>query len=259
MEREISKLKANPQNPRGAVERDAAFRDLAASIKSQGILQPILITPSGLIVAGHRRVAAAEEAGLKTVPVVVREMSRIEQLQAMLAENLLRADLNVLQEGAAYNLLVEYGLKTSEIAKAVGVAGTRVADCIAVLSLHVDVQRQFAWGVLPLSCARVLARVTPAQKQIEWADRAVKDKLNGPALDNAINAGAARSASSHARGGATANGSNPRFLREMIDHLENMEEQLNAFPDFRTVQSLLRQATNQMIEKLQKMRRTKAA
>jgi len=247
-EREISKLKANPQNPRGAVEHDAAFSDLVASIKTMGVLQSVLITPTDLIVAGHRRVEAAEEAGLTSVPVVVKKLSKIEQLQAMLAENLQRADLNVLQEGAAYNVLVGYGLTVSQIAKAIGVKSQQVSDCIAVQGLTVEVQRQFAWGMLPVSCASPLVPLSPAD-QITWADRAIASKWNGAALRDAIKR------PEHSNGHNTVSQTRLPHLRDMIRQLEEWDELLDTYEGVRPIQTLLRQAASQMIEHLQASRR----
>ena len=247
-EREISKLRANPQNPRGAVERDAAFNELVASIKTLGVLQSVLITPNDLIVAGHRRVEAAEEAGLKTVPVVVKKLSKIEQLQAMLAENLQRADLNVLQEGAAYSLLVEYGLTVSQIAKAIGLKSQRVSDCIAVQGLTVEVQRQFAWGMLPVSCATPLVPLSPSD-QIIWTERAIAEKWSGDALRNAMKA------PERSNGHKAAPAKPLPSLRYMVQQLEDMDELLDTYEGFRPTQILLRQAASQMIDRLQTSRR----
>lgn len=244
--REISKLKANPQNPRGAVERDAAFWELVASIKTQGVLQSVLITPNDLIVAGHRRVEAAEEVGLKTVPVVVKELSKIQQLQAMLAENLLRADLNVLQEGSAYNVLLEYGLTVSQISKAIGIPSQRVSDCIAVQSLPQDVQRQFACGVIPVSCAGVLSALPTPAEQARWANEAIAHKWSSVALRNAIHK-PERSNGQH----KSQSTKSPRNLREIIQQLETLDEQLEQYSDMRPVQLLIRQAASQMITKVQ--------
>lgn len=185
--REISKLKPNPQNPRGAVAHDSALLELAASIKSHGVLQPLVITPNDLIVAGHRRFEAAKLAGLESVPVVVKKLSQIEQLQIMLIENLQRADLNVVQEGAAFKALVDYGLTPSQIAKATGISGSRISNCIAIQVLPPDVQTKFAAKQIALSCATVLTTLTTAEDQSFWASAAAGGKWNSDDLRHAIN------------------------------------------------------------------------
>lgn len=264
-QRQVSQLKTNPNNPRGPVEHDVALRELAMSIQSQGVLQPIIITENDYIVAGHRRVAAAKLAGLESVPVIVKKVSQVEQLQMMLVENLQRADLNVLQEGFAYKLLADYGLNISQISKAIGVQGSRVTNCMAIVGLPGEVQRQFAWGVLPVDCARVLSGLPNTEKQIEWADYAVQHKCNGRGLDAAIQGKkrerrsimtasrvitVAPQTASEPLSPVKERGGPPQ-LRNMLQRLEEMDEALDGYPDFRVVQSLLRQASSQMIEKLQ--------
>src|SRR5712691_817921 len=90
--RPIVSLRANPLNPRGELHT-AGLDELAESIHAQGVLQPLLITPLGVVVAGHRRLAAARQAGLSDVPVVVRDLNQVQQQEIMLVENLQRQDL----------------------------------------------------------------------------------------------------------------------------------------------------------------------
>lgn len=247
--REISTLKINPQNPRGAVTHDVALRELAMSISSVGVIEPIIITPNDLIVAGHRRVEAAKLANLTEVPVIVRKVSQSEQLQIMLIENLQRASLNLLQEGAAYIKLVEYGLTPSQISKTIGVAGSRVANCVAVQGLTEDTQRRFAWGEIHLSCAIVLAAL-PIEAQETWAERAATGKMNGAALQDAIkNPSAQRKSPQYKTKIKSTLPSSLRSVRDMIQWLEAIDEHLESSPHLRPVQSLIRQAVTQLIEK----------
>jgi ParB family chromosome partitioning protein len=92
-------LKPNPLNPRGDVDA-SGLDDLAASIHAQGVLQPLLITPDGVVVAGHRRLAGARMAGLEQVPVVVRDLDPVQQQEIMLVENLQRQDLSPVRRPA---------------------------------------------------------------------------------------------------------------------------------------------------------------
>jgi ParB family chromosome partitioning protein len=89
-------LSPNPLNPRGAVD-GPGLDELAASIRAQGVLQPLLITPDGVVVAGHRRLAAARIAGLDEVRVVVRDLDPVQQQEIMLVENLQRQDLSAIE------------------------------------------------------------------------------------------------------------------------------------------------------------------
>jgi ParB family chromosome partitioning protein len=94
--RPIHLLRPNPLNPRGELD-PAGLDELADSIRAQGVLQPLLVTPDGTVVAGHRRLAAARQAGLTEVPVMVRDLDRAQQQEIMLVENLQRQDLSPVE------------------------------------------------------------------------------------------------------------------------------------------------------------------
>lgn len=242
-ERELAKLKANPHNPRGAITHDIALRELAMSIKTQGVLQPLLVTPSGYIIAGHRRAEAAKLAGLKTVPVIQKEMSPAEQVQVMLIENLQRADLTVLQEGAAYVWLISQGLTASQLGKALGMQTQRISDCVAVQSLPAHVQQSFAMNLLPLSCASPLAALSNDNDKLFWSSEAVRNKLNGVALRNAID----REGKSQRRVVK-----NPeQLVAHFILQLKRIDEKLDYDEGLREVQVLLRQAVRLLQKKRQ--------
>lgn len=141
--REISQLRVNPNNPRGEVVVDDSLRELAASIQSQGVLQPILITPDGTIVCGHRRVKACELAAVRTIPVVMRNLTEQQQLQVMLIENLQREDLTTLQTAKAYRILIDHGLSITQIAKATGFRSESISRHLDILQLHPDLHSHF--------------------------------------------------------------------------------------------------------------------
>jgi len=94
--RPVNDLRPNPLNPRGELHV-AGLDELADSIRAQGVLQPLLVTPGGVVVAGHRRLAAARMAGLSEVPVVVRDLDAVQQQEIMLVENLQRQDLSAVE------------------------------------------------------------------------------------------------------------------------------------------------------------------
>lgn len=148
--RKLSELRANPLNPRGEVTHDVSLRELAMSIKAQGVLQPVLITPAGLIVAGHRRVEAAKLADLSEVPVIVRELNDAEQLQVMLVENLQRNDLTLMQTARAYRTLTERGLSVPVIAQSIGVTKRSVNEHLMVFKLPTELLDYFERGILGL-------------------------------------------------------------------------------------------------------------
>jgi ParB family chromosome partitioning protein len=241
--RKVSELKVNPQNPRGWIGHDVALRELAMSIQSQGVLQPIIITPNNVIVAGHRRVKAAALVGVETVPVIIKTLSKSEQLQWMLIENLQREDLTLLQEGASYARLIETGLTPSQVSKAIGIPGQRISDCLAVQQCPPAIQRMFALNELQLSCASPLAAISNEEDQLHWAAEAVKGKYSGTRLRAVIDA----------EGKPRKIVANPNaVIEQAIIQLKHMDERLDFDPKLRGVQTLLRQAVLALIKSKEK-------
>ena len=177
----VDELRPNQANPRGEVSPDSVT-ELADSIRAQGVLQPILCTPSGIVVAGHRRLAAARLAGLREVPVIVRELSESEQLAAMLVENLEREDLTPLQEARAYARLKGMHLTNMDIARRVGVPAHRVQKLLAILNLTPEVQAMFESYELPESLAVVLLKVPDPDRQRRLASIASRRGLTTKTL-----------------------------------------------------------------------------
>jgi len=171
--RPIASLRPHPDNPRGRID-PAGLGELAASIRAQGILQPLLVTPEGLVVAGHRRLAAATIAGMAHVPVIIRSLTRDEQLAIMLVENIQREDLSPLQEARAYRSLLDLGLGRSEIARRVGVTAARISERLNILRLDPEVQGMFDRGQLPITLARPLLQITDWPTQRRLATLSVK-------------------------------------------------------------------------------------
>ena len=130
----ISRIRGNPYQPRQRVEQQA-LESLAGSIAIHGVLQPVLVTEvldGYQLVAGERRVRAAQMAGLDRVPAIVRQMAQRDQLAVALVENVQRADLNAMEEAHAYRQLAdEFGLTQDEIATRVGRARSTVANTLA--------------------------------------------------------------------------------------------------------------------------------
>lgn len=184
----LARLTPNPLNPRGPVD-PASVEELAASMRSQGILQPLLITPAGVIVAGHRRHAAATIAGLAEAPVVIRELTETEQLELMLVENLQRADLTAVQEARAYQQLLDKGLSQGDVVRQVGVSIGRVRSRLALLRLEPAVQDMFDRGELPLQAAPVLARVIEPHQQGRLALMVARRRMTLEALQEVVDRG----------------------------------------------------------------------
>ncbi|MBN1808890.1 MAG: ParB/RepB/Spo0J family partition protein [Planctomycetes bacterium] len=175
-----AQLKANPFQPRSSFPAES-LAELAQSIKTSGILQPIVITErSGeyVVVAGERRLRAAEMAGLKEVPAVIRATSDKDMLILALLENLHRDDLNILEEAAAYDRLgTEFELSQAALADLVSKSRSHVANTLRLLKLPASVRDMLAQGLLSTMHARSLLSLKDTRLQEALAIRAVKEKL----------------------------------------------------------------------------------
>lgn len=195
----IDKLRPGRQQPRSAFD-DAGLDDLAASIRAQGVIQPLIVTPadagSYTIVAGERRWRAAQRAGLKAVPVVVREVrDDRHQLELALVENLQRTDLNPMEEAEAFHSLQEsFGLSHEAIAERVGRARPAVSNTLRLLKLPVEVQEMLRSGQLTAGQARPLLALDDAAAILAMAERAVREGLSARALEGLAAAAAPRPA-----------------------------------------------------------------
>ena len=188
----VDKLRPNRFQPRTHFD-SPALAELAASIKSQGIVQPILVTPGAVsgeyvIIAGERRWRAARQAGLREVPVVVRKVEGDREMFEMaLVENLQRSDLNPIEEAEAYKRLVtDFGLKQEEIAGRVGKSRSTVANALRLLKLPAEVQDLLRDGSLSAGHVRPLLSLDTADDQIRWARRATKEKLTARQMEAAV-------------------------------------------------------------------------
>ncbi len=159
----IEDVHASPLNPRQVFDADL-LRELAASIKHQGIVQPLVVRARAAdrgggyeLIAGERRFRAAQLAGLHRVPVVIKDVSNEVAFELMLVENLQRADLNPVEEAEAYRRLVEDYHHTQEaVAERVGKDRTTVANALRLLKLPLKVREHIASGALAMGHARAL-------------------------------------------------------------------------------------------------------
>ncbi len=164
----VSSIARNPYQPRHSVEQ-GALEQLAASIAEHGVLQPILVTqtPAGYrLVAGERRLRAAELAGLERIPALVRSVGEQEQLAFALIENLQRSDLNALEEAHAFRRLAdEFGLTQEDVAQRVGRSRSAVANTLRLLDTAAAVQDALAEGLITEGHARALGGLEPAGQE----------------------------------------------------------------------------------------------
>ena len=184
IELDIDRLSPNPFQPRGHVD-DARLDDLARSIKSNGVIQPIVVRNVGerfQIIAGERRWRAAQQAGLLKVPVVVREVAPGNDrslLEMALIENIQRENLNAIDEALAYRRLTdEFLLTQEEIAQAVGKDRASVANFLRLLKLPQEVRRDVAAGALSMGHARALLALPTEAEQLRVARDVVARNLS---------------------------------------------------------------------------------
>lgn len=177
----IGDIDPNEAQPRRAFSEES-LNQLAQSIKEAGVLQPILVVETGSryrIVAGERRWRAARMAGLLTVPCLLKDMDRRQQMEAALIENLQREDLNPMEEAAAIRALMQQcGYTQDAAAKRLGKSRPAIANLLRLLSLPQEVTEMVRKGTLSAGHARVLAGLEEESRQIDLARQTVLSALS---------------------------------------------------------------------------------
>lgn len=177
----LSLIEPNREQPRKDFNEEM-LQELADSIKQYGVLQPLLVKKKGEyyeIIAGERRWRAAKLAGLKEVPVVVREYSKQESMEIALIENVQREDLNPIEEALAYQQLMnEFGLKQDEIAARVSKSRVTITNSMRLLKLDARVQEMLMKGELSNGHARAILAVEDPEEQFLIAQKVVKERLS---------------------------------------------------------------------------------
>ena len=186
----------NRVQPRQVFDEDA-MAELVHSIREVGLLQPIVVrpvpgaeTPSYELVMGERRWRAAQQAGLETIPAIVRATDDTDMLRDALLENLHRSQLNPLEEAAAYQQLLEdFGCTHDELAQRIGRSRPQISNTIRLLKLSPAVQRRVAAGVLSAGHARSLLGVENAEQQDRLASRVVAEGISVRGLEEIVATG----------------------------------------------------------------------
>ena len=200
----IAQLRPNRFQPRRDFDPEA-LAELAASIRAQGLVQPIVVTPdndgSYTIVAGERRWRAAQEAGLEQVPVVVHDVRDDRHLlELALVENLQRSDLNPIEEALAFqSLQEEFGLGHEEIATRVGKSRPTISNSLRLLNLPARVQELMRAGRLTAGQARPLLALGKASDQVALAERTVAEGLSARQLEALATKGRGKAAKRKAK------------------------------------------------------------
>jgi ParB family chromosome partitioning protein len=189
----IGAISPNPRQPRTVFD-DEALAELVHSIREVGLLQPVVVRPTGLghyeLVMGERRWRAAKEAGLAAIPAIVRETDEADLRRAALLENLHRSQLNPLEEAAAYDqLLHDFGCTHDELAQRIGRSRPQISNTIRLLKLPPAVQRRVAAGVLSAGHARALLGLGSPEAQERLAHRIVAEGLSVRAVEEIVTLG----------------------------------------------------------------------
>ena len=185
----LTKIARNPAQPRTQFDQ-ATIKELADSIRERGVLQPVLLRPSGdayQLVAGERRYLATREAGFNSIPAIIRPLTDRESLLIALIENIQRENLNPLDEARAYyRLSTEYGLKHDEIGERVGKDRSTVSNIIRFNNLPTDVQRLLEANKISAGHARALLSVVTTKVQTDLANSAAAHEWSVRELEQRI-------------------------------------------------------------------------
>ncbi len=185
----ISLVEPNRNQPRKEFDKEA-LSELAASIKQYGILQPIMVQKNGdmyEIIAGERRWRAAKEAGLKEVPVIVRDYDKQKIMEISIIENIQRENLNPIEEAMAYQCLMEeYGLKHDELADKVSKNRSTITNSMRLLRLSENIQQMIIDGKISTGHAKVLLSVENKEEQEKIAAELISKSLSVRELEKLV-------------------------------------------------------------------------
>ena len=200
----LDAIRSSPNQPRKLFD-DSKLKELAASIRSHGVLAPVLLrqTEDGYeLVAGERRFRAAQMAGIQSMPAIIKEVSNSEMLELALIENIQREDLNPIEEAEAYRRLTEeFGLSQEEVARRVGRDRSSVANALRLLRLPARIQQDLMAGALTAGHARALLALEAASEQLRLREQIVKRGLTVRAAESLIRRLKARPVSRRVQGG----------------------------------------------------------
>ncbi|MDN5893642.1 MAG: ParB/RepB/Spo0J family partition protein [Nocardioides sp.] len=196
-------IRPNDRQPRQVFEEEA-MAELVHSINEVGLLQPVVVRRTGVdayeLIMGERRWRATQEAGMETIPAIVRQTGDDDMLRDALLENLHRAELNPLEEAAAYaQLLEDFGCTHDELAQRIGRSRPQISNTLRLMKLSPAVQRRVAAGVLSAGHARSLLSVEDGDVQDRLAQRVVSEGISVRGLEEIVTVG-----DHGARGGRSA-------------------------------------------------------
>jgi ParB family chromosome partitioning protein len=238
---DVNNISANPKQPRTVFDEDQ-LTELALSIKEVGLLQPPVVRSIGngkyQLIMGERRFRAAKLAGLKNIPVIIRQTSDDQLLREALIENIHRSQLNPLEEGAAYQqLLNDFSYTHDELAVKLSKSRPAITNTMRLLNLPPSVQRKVAAGVISAGHARALLSLTDEKEIENLANRIVAEGLTVRAVEEIV-----------ATGGAKVKGGSVRSGKILAPKLKEISEQLSDHLDTRVNVELGKQKGKIVIE-----------
>ncbi len=185
----IEEVQPNPFQPRKTFA-DGQLQELVDSIREKGILQPLMVRRKGdryELIAGERRWRAAQKAGMKEVPILVKDASESEMLELSLVENIQREDLNPIEEGEAFKRLMEqFHLTQEEISQKVGKDRTTITNTIRLLKLPPEVKQSLAEGKISMGHARAFLGLEGVEKQRALLKKLLQGGLSVRQIENLV-------------------------------------------------------------------------
>ena len=221
---ELSNISANPKQPRTNFDEDQ-LTELALSIKEVGLLQPPVVRSIGngkyQLIMGERRFRAAKLAGLKSIPVIIRQTSDDQLLREAIVENIHRSQLNPLEEAAAYQqLLNDFNYTHDELAVKLSKSRPVITNTMRLLNLPVSVQRRVAAGVISAGHARALLSLTDEKEIENLANRIVSEGLTVRAVEEIVASGGAKVKAGSVRSGKILAPKLKQISDDLADHLD---------------------------------------
>ena len=217
---DINLIKSNESQPRKSFD-DEKIMELAESIKSNGIIQPLILRKDKdeyIIVAGERRWRAAKYIGIKEIPSVIMDLTEKQILEISLIENIQREDLNSIEEAIAYKKLIsDFDLTQEQLSKRIGKSRVAITNTMRLLNLSEDVQQYIIEGVISEGHGRALLAITDSKLQCELAQNVIDDKLSVRELEFLIRKLKTKSEPSKSKAKKETN----PYYNEVIENLEN--------------------------------------
>jgi ParB family chromosome partitioning protein len=221
---DLNNISANPKQPRTVFDEDQ-LTELALSIKEVGLLQPPVVRSIGngkyQLIMGERRFRAAKLAGLKSIPVIIRQTTDDQLLREALTENIHRSQLNPLEEGAAYQqLLNDFSYTHDELAAKLSKSRPAITNTMRLLNLPPSVQRKVAAGVISAGHARALLSLTDEKEIENLANRIVSEGLTVRAVEEIVATGGAKVKAGSLRSGKIVAPKLKEISDQLSDHLD---------------------------------------